>query len=165
MSTRTREHTRAHEHEPSNAVPGYETGEEGMEMRRRALHTLVDGLEALLLLLDPLCIHELELPAFVVLLGRRHLLTQTPRTCRRRRPATGDGEVGAAACRRRKQQRRDDKHTRSGVVLVPLRCVACGEVGYLRLSGLLESSCYWASPPGGIITTGPFHPAQQDREA
>jgi hypothetical protein len=45
------------------------------EVRRegeRARLTLVDGLEALLLLVDPVGLHELELPALLSVPGRRH---------------------------------------------------------------------------------------------
>ena len=44
-------------------------GEKRGEMARL---TLVDGLEALLLLVDPVGLHELELPALVRVPGRRH---------------------------------------------------------------------------------------------
>ena len=39
----------------------------------RARRTLVDGLEALLLVLDPVGVHELELPALLRVPGRRHV--------------------------------------------------------------------------------------------
>ena len=51
----------------------------------RARRTLVDGLEALLLVLEPVGVHELELPALLRVPGRRHVSLRRPAV-----PRSGD---------------------------------------------------------------------------
>jgi len=62
--------------------------------------TLVDGLEALLLVVDPVGLHELELPALVRVPGRRH------RCERIRAPAVRSETVGEV----RRKGREFDTH-------------------------------------------------------
>jgi hypothetical protein len=78
-------------------------GEKRGEMARL---TLVDGLEALLLLVDPVGLHELELPALVRVPGRRHRCEQIE-SAPAVRSVTG-GEV-------RRKRRECDTHERRRV--------------------------------------------------
>lgn len=140
---------RTHTNRQVNAAP--ETGRrEGLERRGvgGGERTLVDGLEALLLLLDPVGLHELELPALVVLLGRRHPACA---------PASQEKVLGASTGTRERRRRveaveEDETCTR--------RRFACGlEKGAVRRlgerGGLLRR-CGWNVDPCGCDEVGVF---------
>nr|CAB3489072.1 unnamed protein product [Digitaria exilis] len=103
----------------------------GEKRRERARLTLVDGLEALLLLVYPVGLHELELPALVRVPGRRHrresaLLRcdRKPEEKRRRegvgaaaRTCGGRGGGRLAAVEEKEAERRRDERDWVGVVV------------------------------------------------